>query len=53
MANTPKPIEIVNGDGKDLEISPIYDHISVGKPKPKEEQKKQIVIPKEKIKKTK
>lgn len=46
---TPKPIEVVDGDGK-LEISPVYKHLSIGKPKAKEEKKKEIVIPEEKKK---
>ena len=50
MSDTPKPIEVVNGDGKDLEISPVYKHLSIEKPKPKEEKKKDIVIPEEKKK---
>lgn len=47
---TPKQIEIVSGDGKELNISPVYDHLSIAKPKTKEEKKKEIVIPKEKKK---
>lgn len=48
MSDEPKKIEIVNGDGKDLEISPVYNHLSIAKPKTKEEKKKDIIIPKEK-----
>lgn len=48
MSDTPKPIEVVNGDGKELEISPVYKHLSIAKPKTKDENKKEIVIPKEK-----
>ena len=36
-------IEIVSGDGKDLDISPVYDHIDIEKPKDKD--KKNIIIP--------
>ena len=46
----PKKIEIVSGDKKgleDLDISPVYQHIDIEKPK-KEKEKKNIVIPKEK-----
>ena len=39
-----KDIEIVSGDGKDLNISPVYDHIDIEKPKDKKE-KKNIIIP--------
>ena len=38
-----KKIEIVSGDGSDLDISPVYDHIDIEKPKEKE--KKKIIIP--------
>lgn len=41
-----KKIEVVNGNGKNLDISPVYQHLEVEKPKEKE--KKNIVIPKEK-----
>ena len=27
-----KEIEVVNGDGSDLAISPVYEHIDAGKP---------------------
>ena len=42
-----KNIEVVNGDGTDLNISPVYDHIDIGKPKVKKD-KKEIIIPEEK-----
>lgn len=42
-----KEIEIVNGDGSEIEISPVYDHIILDKPK-KNEKKGNIIIPKEK-----
>lgn len=49
MAETPKKIEIVNGNGKDLDISPVYDHLKIGKPKTKDaEKEKKIIIPEEK-----
>ena len=41
-----KKIEVVTGDGKDLNISPVYQHLEVEKPK--EEKKENIIIPKEK-----
>lgn len=49
-SEAPKEIEIINGDGKELNISPVYEHLSIAKPKTKEEKKKEIVIPKEKKK---
>lgn len=39
----PKKIEIVSGTGKDLNISPVYDHVNVNK---SQEKPKNIIIPK-------
>ncbi len=41
-----RKIEVVTGDGKNLNISPVYHHIEVEKPK--EEKKENIIIPEEK-----
>lgn len=46
-----KKIEIVSGNGKDLNISPVTDYINIEKPK-KEKEKKKIIIPEEKNKDT-
>ncbi len=46
-----RKIEVVNGNGDDLEISPVYDHLDIEKPNT--EKKKEIVIPKEKKKEEK
>jgi len=46
-----KKIEVINGNGDDLEISPVYDHLDIEKPNT--EKKKEIVIPKEKKKEDK
>lgn len=43
----PKKIEIVPGDGTDLEISPVRDYIDIEKPK-EEKERKTIIIPEEK-----
>ena len=43
-----KEIEVVNGDGSDLDISPVYEHIDAGKPKNQDNKPKNIVIPGEK-----
>lgn len=43
-----KKIEVISG-GNDLNISPVYDHINIERPK-EEKEKKNIVIPKEKKK---
>jgi len=42
-----KKIKIVSGNGEDLNISPVYDHIDIERPK-EEKEKKEIIIPKEK-----
>ena len=43
-----KEIEVVNGNGEDLEISQVYEHLEIEKPNT--EKKKEIVIPKTKKK---
>jgi len=47
MSEEPKKIEIVSGNGKELEISDVSTHLSIAKPKIKndDEKKKEIVIP--------
>ena len=40
-------IDVVSGDGTEIEISPVYDHIILDKLE-KKEKKEQIIIPKEK-----
>ncbi len=47
MEKDSKKIEIVSGDGTDLNISPVYDHIDIEKPK-EEKEKKKIIIPENK-----
>ena len=46
--NDKKEIEIISDDGSTLNISPVYEHISAAKPKPKDKKPKNIVIPKNK-----
>ena len=46
--NEKKEIEVINGDGSNLLISPVYDHIKDVKPKSKDKTPKNIVIPGEK-----
>lgn len=41
-----KNIEIVSGDGSNLNISPAYDHLNGETPKSTEKKPKNIVIPK-------
>lgn len=40
-----KDIEVVEGSGN-LDISPVYEHLSSSKPKMQDEKPKNIVIPK-------
>ena len=47
MEKDNKKIEIISGNGKDLDISPVYDHIDIEKPK-EEKEKKKIIIPQDK-----
>ena len=44
-----KEIKVVSGDGKDLDISPVYNHVNVNRTQQK--PKKNIVIPKSKSEK--
>lgn len=46
--NGQKDIKIVSGNGKDLNISPVYDNLDIAKPEEETNTKKNIVIPKEK-----
>ena len=48
-----KSIEVVSGDGSNLDISPVYDHLNASTPKSSGEKPKNIVIPKEKSKEEK
>ncbi len=40
-----KNIEIVSGDGTDLNISPVYDNLDIAKPEEDSNTKKNVVIP--------
>lgn len=50
MDNEDKKIEIVDGDGSELNISPVYKHLNIAKPKPKDNKDKKVIIPEEKKK---
>lgn len=39
----PKKIKVVSGDGTDLDISPVYDHVNVNR---NQDKPKNIVVPK-------
>ena len=45
--NEKKEIEVVTGDGTELEFSPVFEHLNAVKPKTKDEKekKKNIIIP--------
>lgn len=43
-----KNIEVINGDGTNLNISPVYEYINTVKPKSKDQNPKNIVVPGEK-----
>ena len=43
--DTTENIEIVNGDGTNLDISKVYDHISTETPSENEKPKDNVVIP--------
>lgn len=45
MSDENKEIRVVTGDSSDLDISPVYEHLDVSRPKSKIEKNK-IVIPK-------
>lgn len=47
-----KKLTIVEGNSN-LDISPVYTHLNVGKPKPHSAPKNSVVIPKEKNNKKK
>lgn len=40
-----KKLEVVSGDGSNLDISPVHEHLTAGKPNT--EKPKNIVVPKE------
>lgn len=43
-------LQVIAGDGSELDVSPVYEHLNAVKPKTKEDEneKKEIVIPKTK-----
>ena len=46
MDENKREIEIVTGDGSNLDISGVNDHLNSGKPKCNDEKPKNVVIPK-------
>ena len=51
MSEENKNFEVVAGDGSNLNISPVYEHISAERPQKNSQKPKNIVIPKQKNKK--
>ncbi len=49
MDENDKKIEIVSGNGKELDISEVQTHLNIAKPKLRneEDKKKKVIIPKE------
>ena len=47
-----KNIEVISGDGSNLDISPVYEHLNDVKPKTTKEKPTHIVVPKETKKKS-
>ena len=45
MNNDEKNIEIVSGNGDDLNISPVYDNLDIAKPDEDTNAKKNVIIP--------
>lgn len=48
-----KNLEVVSGDGSELDISSVHDHLNMAKPKSATEKPMNIVIPKETTKNSK
>ena len=46
MDNEKKEIEVIKGDGKDLTISTVYEHIKKDDPNISERKNEEVVIPK-------
>jgi len=46
MSEEKKEIEVVSGDGTELDISPVYDNVNTLNPKKKDDKPQNIVIPK-------
>ena len=46
MSENKKEIEIVDGDGTNLDISHVYDHLNSSKPKCDDKKPKNIIVPK-------
>lgn len=40
-----KEIKVVSGDGSNLDISPVYQHINAAKPKNRDKKPKNIIVP--------
>ena len=45
MSKDEKNIEVVSGNGDDLNISPVYDNLDIAKPNEDTNTKKNVIIP--------
>lgn len=45
MDENRKELEIVKGDGSNLDISPVYEHITTSRPKSNEKKPTNIIVP--------
>lgn len=45
MSNDEKNIEVISGNGEDLNISPVYDNLDIAKPNEDTNTKKNVIIP--------
>ena len=41
-----KNLEVISGNGSNLNISPVYEHLNAGKPKSFKDKPTNIVVPK-------
>lgn len=48
MSEKLKKIEVISGNGKDLDISKVYEHLNVDEPNSEVNSNNKIVIPPEK-----
>ncbi len=48
--NNHKDIEVVSGNGENLDISPVSTHLPICNPKSEKQDEKKIIIPEEKKK---
>jgi hypothetical protein len=47
MSLDKKELEVEKGNGENLEISPVYEHLNAVKPKTEKKPKNSIIVPKQ------